>query len=46
MCQAREEIADQFAIEVVKKEMENAGRYTLSNDLLKTFPNVSNVWSK
>lgn len=45
VCQAEESIAEQFA-EVVKREMELAGKVTLGNSLLKTFPNVSDVWSK
>ena len=46
VCQCREGQAEEFAEKVVKAEMEEAGRVTLKNDLLKTFPNVSDVWSK
>ena len=46
VCQCVTEQAEEFAEKVVKTEMELAGQVTLKNKLLKTKPNISDVWSK
>lgn len=44
--EAAEDISKEFAVEVVKKEMELAGKWTLKNNLLKTEPSIGKVWKK